>query len=234
MKRPVIGVIPYERADGSGRYVPEGYLDGVREAGGEPRYIDYVDFPLDAVEALADELDGMVFTGGKDVAPENYGELPWPELGPVLPDRDALEIPLVKAMFARKKPILGICRGLQVVNVALGGTLIQHVPKVYGTDHQQQKDDPPFTHDVDIVPGSRTATIFGATSIRTNSYHHQSADRVAPGLVISARARDGAVEALEYAGDPFVVCLQWHPEKTLGMDEYSIKPFRALLAEIRR
>jgi putative glutamine amidotransferase len=233
-KKPVIGVIPYERANGSGRYMPEGYINGILEAGGEPRYIDYVDFPLDTVEALADELDGMVFTGGRDVCPSNYGEQPWPELGPVLPNRDALEIPLVKALFLRKKPILGICRGLQIINVALGGTLIQHVPRVYGTNHDQDKDGPAFTHDVDVAPGSRVAAIFGATSLRTNTYHHQSADRVAPGLVISARARDGVIEALEYPGDRFLVCLQWHPEKTLGLDQYSIKPFRALLTEAGR
>lgn len=233
-KKPIIGVIPYEHNDGSGRRVPDGYLNGIIEAGGEPKVVDYVGFPFDELEARAEELDGMVFTGGRDVCPENYGAERWPELEETVPARDALEIPLVKALFARKKPILGICRGLQVVNVALGGSLIQHVPKVYGAVHQQAKDDPPFTHDVDIAPDSRVAAIFGATTIRTNSYHHQSADRVAPGLVIAARARDGVIEALECVGDQFLVCLQWHPEKTLGLDEHSIKPFHALLAEVER
>lgn len=232
MKKPVIGLIPYVRSGSDERYTPEGYLNGVSQAGGEPRIIDYVDFPLDTVEALADALDGMVFTGGKDVDPANYGAQPWPETGPVIPARDALEIPLLRALIARGKPILGICRGLQVINVALGGTLIQHVPKVYGTVHQQGKDSPLFSHEVDIVPGSRVAQIFGVTTLATNSYHHQSADRVAPGLVISARARDGVVEALEAPGDQFLVCLQWHPEKTLGMDEFSFKPFQALLAAV--
>jgi putative glutamine amidotransferase len=229
-RKPVIGVIPYEHTDGTGIHVPEGYLNGIIEAGGEPRVVNYVDFPFETLDALADELDGIVFTGGRDVAPARYGEEPWPELGEVRPARDALEIPLTLAMYARKKPILGICRGCQVVNVALGGSLIQHVPKVYGTVHDQDRNGPAFSHDVDIAPGSRVAAIFGATEIRTNSYHHQSADRVAPALVISARARDGVIEALECPGDQFVVCLQWHPEKTLGLDEYSIKPFQALLA----
>lgn len=231
--KPIIGVIPYERPGRKERYIPEGYLNGIIEAGGTPRTIDYVDFPLDAIETLADELDGIVFTGGKDVSPDRYGEEPWPELGMILPERDALEIPLVKAIFARKKPMLGICRGLQVINVALGGTLIQDIPRVYGTRHEQGKSGPAFAHEVDIHPGSRLAEILGTTALMTNSYHHQSANRVAPGLMISARARDGVIEALEYPGDQFLVCLQWHPEKTLGLDEYSIKPFHALLKAAR-
>ncbi len=229
-KKPIIGVIPYEHSDGTGRHVPDGYINGILQAGGEPLVVDYEGFPFDQLDARADALDGIVFTGGRDVAPARYDAEPWPELGSVCLARDALEIPLVQALFARKKPILGICRGLQVINVALGGTLIQHVPKVYGTVHQQEKESAPFSHDVDIVPGSRVANIFGATALRTNSYHHQAADRVAANLVITARARDGVIEALEFPGDQFLVCLQWHPEKTLGLDEYSIKPFQALIA----
>lgn len=233
MRRPIIGLICNERAEGAIRYLPEGYLNGVHAAGGEPRAIDYMDFSLDEIEDLADALDGIVLTGGRDVEPARYGRAPWPELGPVRLERDALEIPLIRAMLARKKPMLGICRGLQVVNVALGGTLVQHVPKVYGKSHQQAEGGPPFAHEVDIVSGSRTAEIFGTATLLTNSYHHQSAEEVAPGLVISGRSRDGVVEALEWTGDSFLICLQWHPEKTLELDEHSIKPFRALLAEAR-
>ena len=191
-KKPLVGVMPYTRwTDGvaGDRYFPEGYLNGIMGAGGEPKLIDYVDFPMDAVDALADDLDAMVFSGGADVDPKYYCEADWPEAGPHLPDRDELEIALLKALFARKKPILGICRGLQIINVALGGSLYQDIPKAFGTVHQQDRESAPFWHDVEIVPGTRTERIFGSDLLLTNSYHHQCAHRVAENLIVSARAR---------------------------------------------
>ena len=142
-----------------------------------------------------------------------------------MPQRDELEIRLLKLLLPKNTPVLGICRGLQIINAGMGGTLVRHVPKVYGCVHQQEENDPPFVHEVTLTPGSRTATIFGTEKLMTNSYHHQSAREVAPGLVAVGKAGE-VIEALEMPGDRFLVCLQWHPEKTLGMDEYSILPSR--------
>ncbi|MGI6240010.1 MAG: gamma-glutamyl-gamma-aminobutyrate hydrolase family protein [Christensenellales bacterium] len=233
--KPLIGVTPYAKKETGERYVPEGYLKGIVDSGGTPHMIDYANFPLGALPQLADELDALVLSGGADVDPAYYGETDWPEAEKHIEKRDKLEIELFKLMFARKKPILGICRGQQVINVAMGGSLVQHVPKVYGTVHQQDADDQlHFWHDVEITPGSLVARVFGVETLLTNSYHHQSVACVADGLIVTARARDGVIEAMEYAGDQFVLCLQWHPEKTIGIDEYSIKPFEALRAAIRR
>lgn len=228
-RRPLIGVTPYVNDNGE-RYVPVGYINGIIEVGCQPLVINYQGCDEENLEKIAGILDGMVFSGGKDVDPEFYGETDWPEAGSHLRDRDEVEIYLLKNLYAAGKPILGICRGLQIINVALGGSLVQHVPKIYGDSltHQQKGAEPPFVHEVEFEKGSRVREIFGQDKIMINSYHHQSADRVADALKITARASDGVVEALEGKDDRFLVCLQWHPEKTLGMDEHSIKPFKAL------
>lgn len=227
MKKPVIGITPYRKSETGERYMPEGYVKGIEAIDCEMRVIDYMTFDLEKLPALAEELDGMIFSGGPDVDPVRYGETDWPEAGSHVPQRDELEIRLLKLLLPKNTPVLGICRGLQIINAGMGGTLVQHVPKVYGCVHQQAENDPPFVHEVTLTPGSRTATIFGTEKLMTNSYHHQSAREVAPGLVAVGKAGE-VIEALEMPGDRFLVCLQWHPEKTLGMDEYSILPFRAL------
>lgn len=228
-RKPLIGVTPYTNDNGE-RYVPTGYIQGLIDVGCQPMVINYQGFDTENIGRIAGILDGMVFAGGKDVDPEFYGETDWPEAGSHLRERDLMEIALLKTLYADGKPILGICRGLQIINVALGGTLVQHVPKVYGdgVTHQQHTGEPPFIHEVELFEGSRVREIFGEDRIMINSYHHQSADRVADCLKITAKAPDGVVEALEGTDERFLVCLQWHPEKTLGKDEHSIKPFKAL------
>lgn len=228
-RKPLIGVTPYSNDNGE-RYVPVGYIQGIIDVGCQPLVLNYQGFDEENLKKIADILDGMVFAGGKDVDPEFYGETDWPEAGSHLRERDQMEIALLKMLYADSKPILGICRGLQIINVALGGSLVQHVPKVYGNSltHQQKSGEPPFVHEVELCEGSRVREIFGEDRIMINSYHHQSADRVAECLRVTAKAPDGVVEALEGRDERFLVCLQWHPEKTLGMDEHSIKPFKAL------
>lgn len=228
-KKPVIGVTPYMHDDGT-RYVPEGYITGIVDTGCEPYVIDYMTVKVEELPEIVAKLDGMVFSGGVDVNPEIYGEEDWPEAGRHVKERDDIETALARMLKDSDMPVLGICRGLQIVNAALGGSLVQHVPKIYGDSlkHQQKPEDPPFIHPVSITPGTRTAEIFGATEFMIDSYHHQSAKAIAPGLVVTAKAPDGCVEAIEMPGDRFFVLLQWHPEKTLYKDEYSIKAFEAL------
>ncbi|MBQ4089869.1 MAG: gamma-glutamyl-gamma-aminobutyrate hydrolase family protein [Clostridia bacterium] len=228
-KKPVVGVTPYMHDDGT-RYVPEGYLTGIIDTGCEPLVIDYMTVKVEELPAIVEKLDAMVFSGGVDVDPKVYGEEEWPETGRHVQERDEIEVALARMLIKTDMPVLGICRGLQIVNAALGGTLVQHVPKVYGDSlkHQQKDGDPTFIHPVSITPGSRVAEIFGETEFMIDSYHHQSAKDAAPGFEVVAKAPDGCVEALELPGDRFFVLLQWHPEKTLYKDEYSIKPFQAL------
>ena len=232
-KKPVVGVTPYMHDNGE-RYVPEGYLQGIMEVGCEPLVIDYMTVKVDELPGIVEKLDGMVFSGGVDVDPRIYNEEDWPEAGRHVKERDDIETALCRMLAKTDMPVLGICRGLQICNAALGGSLIQHVPKIYGDayKHQQKDGDPAFIHPVSLVSGSRIADIFGDTEFMVDSYHHQSADRIAEGFKVVGKAPDGVVEAIEYDGDRFFVLLQWHPEKTLGKDEYSIKPFEALRAAI--
>lgn len=228
-KKPIVGVTPYMHDNGE-RYVPEGYITGIVDTGCEPLVIDYMTVKTEDLPGIVAKLDGMVFSGGPDVDPALYGEEDWPEAGRHVKERDEIESGLVKLIKDTDMPVLGICRGLQLVNAAMGGSLVQHVPKVYGDKykHQQKDGDPTFIHPVSITPGTRTAGIFGNTEFMIDSYHHQAAKEPAPGLVVTAKAPDGVTEALEMPGDRFFVLLQWHPEKTLYKDEYSIKPFEAL------
>ena len=234
-KKPVVGVTPYMHDNGE-RYVPEGYLQGIIDTGCEPYVIDYMTVKEEELPGIAAKLDGMVFSGGVDVDPRIYNEEDWPEAGRHVKERDDIETALCRMLAGTDMPVLGICRGLQICNAALGGTLVQHVPKIYGDEfkHQQKPEDPPFIHPVKLVPGSRVAEIFGATEFMIDSYHHQSARDIAPGFKVVGSAPDGVVEAIEYDGERFFVLLQWHPEKTLYKDEYSIRAFEALRAAIDR
>lgn len=183
------------------------YSRGVLEAGGLP-----VHLPVDADPAdLADHLDGVVLTGGADLDPALYGAEPETDLFPPEPHRDRYELALVDRALERELPVLGICRGLQLLNVRAGGSLHQHVPE------HSRFDLVPATevHEVTVVPGSRLAELYGVPSLTVNSLHHQTVDRVADGWVVTARSADGTVEGLELPGRD-VVAVQWHPEMMRG------------------
>ena len=227
----IIGVTPY--LDDGVHYIPKRYLNGIEAIGGEPVMIRH-ETPLDALEGIADGLDGMLFPGGVDVDPACYGAPREPECGASNPLRDGLELALMKLCLARKLPILGICRGIQMINTALGGTLVQDVPKRFGKVHQMAKGGPsPFDHDVRVVPGTMLYEIMGG-DIRVDSYHHQCVDRLGEGLIASAYAPEGFIEACELPrGDQFLMAVQWHPEITLGEDEYSLRIFQRFLQAMR-
>ena len=220
----IIGIVPYLDDDGV-PYIPKGYLKGIERIGGEPREIAY-ETPLDRAAQVVDELDGMLFSGGVDVDPSCYGAAREPECGESNPLRDALEPELLRACLKRKLPILGICRGCQIINAALGGTLVQDVPKRFGKVHQMAQGAPSaFDHMVRVVPGTMLAEIMGG-DVWVDSYHHQCVDRLAGGLVPSAYAPEGFVEAYEMPrGEQFLMAVQWHPEITLDDDMYSMRIF---------
>ncbi len=164
-------------------------------------------------EAYAGHAQALLLTGGCDVDPVRFEQQPDPGLGAVDVERDAFEIALYQAFRAARKPVLGICRGIQLINIAEGGTLHQHVPNVEGAvQHDQHDLSGTPLHPVQLEADSRLATAYGGVAIRTNSYHHQSVDRPAASLRVTGRTADGLIEALEAPGDDFVVGVQWHPE----------------------
>lgn len=179
----------------------------VAAAGGAP-----VELTRDAPsEAVLDRLDALLLSGGADIDPGTYGRTPEPGCGPVEPERDAWELGLLAGALERSLPVLAVCRGLQLVNVLRGGTLVQHVDRSDGDGHPRFAEPRDvMAHTVKITAGSLAASLYGE-EIAVNSLHHQVVERVGDGLVVTAQSPDGAVEALELPGTP-VLAVQWHPE----------------------
>jgi gamma-glutamyl-gamma-aminobutyrate hydrolase PuuD len=215
MTRPVIGISAYsERArwgvwDLPATLLPQNYVDQVAAAGGVPVLLP----PVPGIEAAVASLDGLIISGGPDIEPASYGEPAGPHTTVVRPARDAAEAGLYRAAIDAGVPVLGVCRGLQVMNVALGGTLIQHLPDVVGHEGHSPTPGAMGEHKVTIganVP-SRLAAILGTGTIVVPTHHHQGIDRLADGLTVTARADDGTIEAVEMDA-PFALGVQWHPE----------------------
>ena len=217
--RPLIGLAAYEVPASFSHWrdvecdmVPAGYVKQVVAAGGMPLLVP----PVPDVEQLVSVLDGLVLTGGSDIGAERYGEQRHPDTLGVFEHRDSAEVELLQAALAADLPVLGICRGMQLMNVVAGGTLHQHLPEVVesAADHK----GPPgvfVRHQVETVPGTRLAGIVGPGG-SVHSCHHQSPDRIGEGLVVSASAPDGVVEGLERPDRRFAVGVLWHPEEDLA------------------
>jgi len=191
------------------------YAEAVLQAGGLPVLIpnDPSDNDLDL---LLTRLDGVLFTGGYDIDPACYGHPPHPEIEKPDAERDRVEIYLVRAMVQSSRPFFGICRGCQVINVALGGNLYEHLPEqlpgnLHLENHAKPRDH--LAHAIHVQPGSRLAAILPAGESWVNSLHHQGVRDIASGLRVTATAPDGLVEAFELPGHPFALAVQWHPEE---------------------
>lgn len=191
------------------------YTAAILQAGALPLYLPALD--PDQADVVVNALDGLLFTGGGDVDPSRYGQQPSPFLGPVDAERDTWEMALVRAGLARRLPMLGICRGAQVMNVALGGTLVQHLPDTTTLEHCVKERCSSPVHDVRVDGTSRLGAILLTGSLRVNSLHHQAVDLVGSGLSAVAWAEDGTVEAVEARGPNRMIGVQWHPE--LLMDD---------------
>jgi putative glutamine amidotransferase len=239
--RPIVGVTsqPKQAISASGNLdshvIGHTYTDSVIRAGGVPVILPPV--PNDGVAALVDRLDGIVFTGGGDMEPCRYGEEPHPEIRKTNSDRDEFEILLVHEAKSRRLPVLAICRGLQVVNVALGGTLIQDIPSAIGsTDHGVRGEAVYEAHQpVTIDANSKIAKAVRTTELMVNSIHHQAVKVLGPGFRAVAWADDGVIEGIEHEDDEWpLLALQWHPE-FLGdnCDEASHLLFEAFVESIR-
>jgi len=195
--------------------LPKVYSDSVIAAGGAVVGLPPQPPTPAAVDRVLRSIDGLILTGGKDVGAALYGEQPHPENDAPRPDRDAWELALARAAIARDLPLLGICRGIQVLNVALGGTLVQHLPDVIGSTRYSAGDATFADNPVLTVPGTRIAGMLGE-SLLVKSYHHQAINHLAPGLTVSARGDDGIIQAVDIDGMTFGVAVQWHPEETPG------------------
>lgn len=218
---PVIGITTYlEQAqtgvwDVRAAFLPKVYIDGVTEAGGIAVLLPPQPVTRESARRVLGTLDGLIVSGGADVDPARYGQKPHERTSPPRIDRDEWEDALITAAIDTGLPFLGICRGAQMLNVALGGTLIQHVPDVVGTEEYQPAPAVFGTKVVQVDAGSTLGDLLGEQdrSMPVHVYHHQALDRVAEGLRVTARSEDGLVEAVELEGDSFGVAVQWHPEE---------------------
>lgn len=234
---PTIGIIcstiQAEHGDGPSRYGQnQTYIDAMVRAGAAPLLIpQLVDESL--LGKLYEGLDGLLLPGGEDIHPTRYGEAIHEKCGRITPERDETELTLTRWAVDDGLPLLAICRGIQVLNVALGGSLYQDIQaQVPGAvAHTWYPNHPRDlrSHDVTISPGTRLADILGATSMGVNSLHHQAVKEVAPRLVVTARAPDELVEALEVEDHPFAVAVQWHPEELAPVDAPAQRLFDALV-----
>lgn len=231
MKRPKIGLTTFINSNSKTETsaVNFNYINAVIKAGGIPCLIPFtVDESL--LEQYSEEFDGFLFIGGVDVSPSNYGENPSKELGFTSLRLDEYHLTLLKKVLYAKKPILGICRGNQLLNVALGGTLYQDMSEFPDKTikHVQETDYGDISHKVTIMSGTSLFSCFGE-SVWTNSYHHQSVKDLGRNLIISAKSDDGVVEAIEMQDYPYGVGIQWHPEAMLIKSDSMLPLFKSFL-----
>jgi len=239
--RPIIGVV------GSHFSFPDqslvagcrpAYLAAVERGGGVPMLIHLTD-DAEVLDALYRRIDGILFVGGDDIDPVHYGAAPHPQLGQIEPLRDIVELALARRAAADGMPMLGICRGVQLINVALGGTLIQDIPSTMpgAADHRESVwhgAREHLAHTIDVEPNTWLARHVGAGPLAANTLHHQAVDVLAPGLRCAARAPDGVIEAIEGAGPGLIVGVQCHPEHLWGTAEPRWTAlFTAFVADVR-
>jgi putative glutamine amidotransferase len=233
--RPTIGVtaatesVSYGVWSGVPAFMsPAGYARAVQRAGGRPVLL--LPDPEDAEEpdGVLDIIDALIVTGGAgDVDPALYGQEPHPETGPVQEERDAYELALVRGALDREMSILGICRGMQILNVAYGGGIEQHLPDLVGHEDHRHTPGAFADHEVSLQTGSLAARAAGAGRASVKSHHHQGVREIGDGLVVTGRSDDDTVEALEDPSCPFVLGVLWHPEE----DEKS-QLIKALVSEV--
>jgi putative glutamine amidotransferase len=223
--RPVIGLTSYlEQAqtgvwDLPASFLPKIYFEAVTDAGGIAVLLPPQPVDSEIAASIIQGLDGLILTGGKDVDPARYGQQAHPTTDVPRKDRDAFEDALVRAAIEQNVPFLGICRGAQVLNVVLGGTIIQHLPDVIGSTRYSAGGG---TFTVNDVAVEHDTTLFlllgGDESVAVKSYHHQAIDTLADGLIVSGRSDDGVIQAVEMPSVDFGVAVQWHPEEDAKQD----------------
>lgn len=239
MTRPLIAVTSSITPESGGR--PEratlnaSYLRAIDRAGGLPLLIA-PQFGVHTIEALMATARGLVLTGGGDVSPELYGEKPHPASAGVSRERDAMELEALRVALERGLPVLAICRGMQVLNVAMGGSLYQDLPTQCPSpiNHAQTNDGTTprdaVTHDATLAEGSRLSTVLGGTVVGVNSMHHQGIREPGDGIVVTAITSDGVIEGVEMPGERWVLGVQWHPEELVDSQEHARRLFDTFMA----
>jgi len=229
--KPLIGITTYITSARFGSWeevtslVPQDYVRAIEHAGGRPLLVPPSE---DGIDETLDAFDGVIFSGGSDLDPEMYGQEAHPETYGIVEQRDRAELALLEAALARDMPVLAICRGSQVLNVALGGDLVQHLPDVVGDQKHKHTPGEYADHEVDVHPETRLGSLLGERA-PVKSHHHQGFGRLGEGLQEAARADDGTVEALEDPSRRFTIGVLWHPEA--GDD---LRLFEELVAEAER
>jgi len=240
MARKVVGITCSTAAAdseaGARQVLNRAYVRAVEMAGGVPVILPVTTEP-DVIVRYLGVIDGLLLSGGVDVAPALYGQSPHPKLGSVDSDRDTTEMPLIRMAVEQDMPIFAICRGIQALNIALGGTLYQDLPSERPSEifHQQReihKARGEFSHSIRTEPGSRLRRIVGAEEMPVNSFHHQALLDVADGLHVTACAQDGVIEAVERPASRYLLAVQFHPEETAPHDDLSRRLFESFLAAL--
>lgn len=228
--KPVVGITTYLTRARFGTWeedtalVPADYVRAIERAGGRALLVPPSE---EAIEETLDSLDGVLFSGGADINPELYGQDAHPETKGIVPERDRGELALLQAALARDMPVFAVCRGSQVLNVALGGDLVQHLPEIVGDEKHKHTPGMYGDHEVTVEPETRLAALLG-DRVPVKSHHHQGFGRLGEGLRESARAEDGTLEALEDPSRRFTLGVLWHPEA--GED---MRLFEAFVEEAR-
>jgi putative glutamine amidotransferase len=229
-RRPVIGITTYLTFARFGVWeddaalIPAAYVRAVEAAGGRALLVPP---SMEGIDETLDALDGLLFSGGSDLDPEIYGQEAHAETDGVVPERDRGEIALLQAALERDMPVLAVCRGSQVLNVARGGDLVQHLPEVVGDEKHKHTPGVFADHDVDLVSGTRVQQILGDHA-PVKSHHHQGYGQLGEGLREAARADDGTIEAIEDPSLRFALGVLWHPE---AGEDFAL--FEALVGEAR-
>ena len=227
--RPLIGIAPLWYEEKKAFWMRPDYVEGIREEGAVPFVLPLTD-DHEALDRLLDKSDGILLTGGYDIDPSLYGEERRPECGPPAPERDAMELYLAKGIRERHVPCLGICRGIQLINVAYGGTLYQDLPTERpGIRHFMEEPYDAVQHYVDIEEDTPLHKLLSLTHLGVNSLHHQAVKELGKGLLPMAYSTDGLVEAVYDPFHPFLWAVQWHPERSFRTDERSRMIFRAFV-----
>lgn len=234
--KPLIGITPSIQTDETGYTVHRAHCEAISEAGGLPLVIPYA--RKESTKLIAEQVDGLYLTGGYDIDPHYFNEEPHPKLGQIDPLRDEFEIELMHQMLALNKPILGICRGSQIINVALGGTMYQDLYSQRNDtfiQHQQNRALHYGSHFVQVEKQSLLYKMTNRERIKVNSNHHQANAKLGKNLRVVAVSEDGVPEAIERTGNPFVFGVQWHPERMLeSEDEVSRAIYRYFVQEALR
>lgn len=227
---PTIGIVPLYDMQRDSFWMVPGYMEGILAASGLPLMLPFTE-EKEELEQLVDQMDGILFPGGQDIQPARYGQKPRTSCGEICRQRDEMEWKLLQLCRERCKPAFGICRGLQLMNVVLGGTLYQHLPEqlIGAADHHMTPPYDRAVHMVSLASDSLLQHIVGKSKLEVNSYHHQGICRLAPPLVAAAWAPDGLTEAVEDPNQPFFLAVQWHPEFSWEKEEDSRKLFQAFV-----